>query len=185
MRANNYVKKIVTTAVCISLCTVLPLLFHAIPDGGTLFSPMHLPVFLCGMLCGWPFGLFCGIAGPLLSSLITGMPPLVYLPPMLIELAVYGLVSGIMMRFVHTKHLYADLYISLVTAMLAGRVLAGLAKAWFFTDGGYSMAIWFGAYFVGSWPGILAQLVLIPILVVALARAGLIQSRYDQRKESV
>lgn len=182
MRANMYVKKIVTTAVCISLCTILPMAFHAIPDGGSLFSPMHIPVLLCGLWCGWPFGLFCGLAGPLLSSLITGMPMLAYLPPMLVELSVYGLVTGLLMRFVHTKHLYVDLYISLITAMVAGRILAGFTKAWFFTPNGYSMAIWVSSYFLTAWPGIVAHLILIPIIAVALERAGLVPSRYERKE---
>lgn len=185
MRANTYIQKIVTTAVCISLCIVLPLAFHAIPGGGSLFSPMHIPVLLCGLLCGWPYGLFCGIAGPLLSSLITGMPAIGYLPPMLVELATYGLVSGLLMRFLRTKHLYADLYISLSASMVAGRILAGLAKAWFFTPNGFSVALWVSSYFVTAWPGIVAHLILIPILVVALEKAGLVPKRYPGGKEAV
>lgn len=177
------VKKLATTGVCIALCVVLPMAFHTIPNGGSIFSPMHIPVLLCGLVWGWPYGLFCGLAGPLLSSLITGMPPLGYLPPMLVELTVYGLVTGLLMHFVRTKHLYADLYISLSVAMIAGRVLAGLAKAWFFTPNGYSMALWVSSYFITAWPGIAAHLILIPILVVALEKAGLVPKRYPGRKE--
>ncbi|HHU82346.1 MAG TPA: ECF transporter S component, partial [Firmicutes bacterium] len=88
----SYVKRSVITAACIGLCVVLPMAFHAIPNAGSLLSPMHIPVLLSGLICGWSFGLLCGLAGPLLSTLITGMPPVAYLPPMLVELAVYGLV---------------------------------------------------------------------------------------------
>ena len=75
MKKMTSVKKSIITAVCIALCVVLPQAFHAIPNAGTIYCPMHIPVLLCGLVCGWSYGLLCGIAGPLLSSLITGMPP--------------------------------------------------------------------------------------------------------------
>ena len=90
----SYVKRSVITAACIGLCVVLPMAFHAIPNAGSLLSPMHIPVLLSGLICGWSFGLLCGLAGPLLSTLITGMPLVAHSPPMLVELAVYGLASG-------------------------------------------------------------------------------------------
>ncbi len=165
----------VTAAVCMALCVVLPMAFHAIPNAGTLLSPMHLPVLLCGLVCGWPFGLLCGLAGPLLSSLITGMPGPAYLPSMMIELAVYGLVSGLLIHFVHTGKKVADLYISLLAAMVTGRVLAGLARGLFFAPGAYSLKLWATGYFVSSLPGIVLQLVLVPVLYLALKRAKLVQ----------
>lgn len=166
----------ITAAVCTALCVVLPVAFHAIPNAGTLLSPMHLPVLLCGLVCGWPYGLLCGLAGPLLSSLITGMPGPAYLPTMMIELAVYGLVTGLLIRFVHTGRQLADLYISLLTAMLAGRIITGLARAFLFAPGAYSLKLWATGYFVSSFPGILLQLILVPVLYLALKRAKLVQS---------
>ena len=71
---QSHTKNLVLTAFCIALCIVLPMAFHAIGAGAT-FLPMHIPVLLCGLLCGWPFGAACGLIGPLLSSLLTGMPP--------------------------------------------------------------------------------------------------------------
>lgn len=165
----------ITAAVCMALCVVLPMAFHAIPNAGTLLSPMHLPVLLCGLVCGWPLGLLCGLAGPLLSSLVTGMPGPAFLPAMMIELAVYGLVCGLLIRFVHTGKRLADLYISLLVAMLAGRILAGLARGLFFAPGAYSFQLWATGYFVSSFPGIVLQLVLVPVLYLALKRARLAQ----------
>lgn len=73
--ANHvYRQKSIITAVCIALCYVLPLLFHGIQGAGQVFCPMHIPVFLCGLVCGWQFGLLCGLAGPALSSALCGMP---------------------------------------------------------------------------------------------------------------
>ena len=96
------VKKLTLASVCIALCVVLPIAFHSIPDGGSIFLPMHIPVLICGMLCGWPYGLVCGLMGPLLSSAITGMPPAAMLPAMMVECGTYGMVSGLMLKVVRT-----------------------------------------------------------------------------------
>ncbi|MDE5985555.1 MAG: ECF transporter S component [Eubacterium sp.] len=172
------VKKSIITAVCIALCVVLPQAFHAIPNAGSIYCPMHIPVLLCGLACGWQYGLFCGLAGPLLSSLFTGMPPTPMLPPMMLECAVYGLAAGIVIKFIFTKNTYADLYISLVSAMLAGRIIAGIAKALIFARGEITIAAWATSYFATSLPGIIIQLTLIPTIVFALMKANLIPKRY-------
>jgi hypothetical protein len=182
MAKMSYVKRSIITAVCIALCVVLPLAFHAIENSGSILCPMHIPVLLCGLICGWPFGLLCGIAGPLLSALLTNMPPMAYLPPMMIELAAYGAVTGLMMFLLHTKKLYADLYIGLIVSLLIGRVLAGAARALIFAPGSYSMAAWTAGYFVTCLPGIAIQLALIPSIIFALMKAHLIPSRYPMQK---
>lgn len=178
----TYVKKSILTAVCMALCVVLPLAFHAIENAGSILCPMHIPVLLCGLICGGPWGLLCGAAGTLLSSLITGMPPAAYLPPMMIELGVYGLVAGFCMQILHTKKIYVDLYASLVAAMLIGRLVAGAAKALIFAPGSYSMAAWIAGYFVTSLPGVVIQLALIPSIVYALMKAHLIPDRYPRQR---
>lgn len=182
MNKMSMVKRAVITAVCIALCVVLPMAFHAVKNAGSIISPMHFPVLLCGLICGWSFGLLCGIAGPIFSALFTGMPPMAYLPPMIVELAVYGLVAGLMMQIVHTKNTYADLYISLVVSMIAGRLIAGLARGFIFAAGKYSMQAWAAGYFVTALPGIAIQLVLIPSLVFVLIKAHLIPERYAQEQ---
>lgn len=180
MKKISVVKKSIITAVCIALCYVVPLLFHGVQNAGRVFLPMHLPVFLCGLICGWQYGLLCGLAGPALSSLLSSMPPVAILPSMMLELAVYGCVSGLMMRFIRTKNTYADLYISLIAALLCGRVVAGLMQALIFSKGAYSMTAWVSGYVVTSWPGTLIQLVLLPSVVFALMKAHLIPERYPK-----
>ena len=174
------VKRSMITAVCVALTVVLPMAFHAVPNAGSVILPMHIPVLLCGLICGWPFGLACGLIGPLLSNLFTGMPPMAALPAMLVELAVYGLMAGLLMSCVRTRKVYADLYISLLVAMLAGRIVAGMARALIFAAGSYSMAAWTTSYFVTSFPGIAIQIVLLPSIVFALERARLIPARYPK-----
>ena len=179
MKISN-IRRMTLTALCIALCVVVPMAFHVIPNAGAVMLPMHIPVLLCGLMCSWPYGLMCGLLGPAMSSLVTGMPPAAMLPSMMIECAVYGCVSGLMMRLVHTKKNWADLYISVITAMVLGRVVAGLAKAWIFTPGTAPFA-WVTTSLVTGIPGICIQLILLPILVVALTHAKLLPARYPSK----
>ncbi len=172
------VKKSIITAVCVALCVVLPLAFHAIPNAGPIYGPIHIPVYICGLTCGWPYGLACGVIGPLLSWMLTGMPIVTDLPGMIVELSVYGVASGLLMKFVRTGRLYADLYISLIVAMLLGRIAAGLVAALIFARGTMTIALFATTYFATALPGIVVQLALIPSIIVALEKANLVPSRY-------
>lgn len=183
MNKMSTVKKAILTAVCLALCVVLPQAFHAIPNAGTVYLPMHIPVLLCGLLCGAPYGLLCGLAGPALSALFTGMPPIAVLPSMMVECAVYGVVTGLLMKWIRTGKLMADLYISLITAMLLGRIISGLAKAWIFSAGNYSLAVWAAGSFAVAIPGIIIQLIVVPLVVLALMKARLIPYRYLKEEE--
>lgn len=170
-------RKTLACSVCIALCVVLPMAFHAIPQGGVLFSPMHLPVLLCGIVTSWPFGLICGIAGPLLSSLFTGMPGAPMLPQMMVELGSYGFMAGLMMRIAGRSGKLSGVVLSLVAAMLFGRITAGLARAFIFARGSYSFPAWISSYFVSCLPAIIMQLVLIPLIYIALRKAGFVDRR--------
>lgn len=184
MKMRNSIKNMTLTAVCIALCVVLPIAFHSIPDAGSVFLPMHIPVLICGMICGWPYGFICGLMGPLLSSALTGMPPIAILPAMMLECGTYGMVSGIMLKVVHTRSTYGDLYIALVVAMLAGRVLSGIAKAYVFMSG-ISLTAWITASFITALPGILIQLVFLPSVVLTLMKAKIIPVRYAKGHSAV
>ena len=177
METTTPVKRLVLTALLAAMCVVLPMAFHAIPDAGSIFLPMHIPVLICGFVCGWPYGMVCGIIGPALSSLLTMMPPAAYLPPMMVECAVYGLVSGLCLKCIRTGKLYGDLYIALIAAMIAGRVVSGIAKALIFSPG-ITMSVWITSNFVTALPGIVIQLILIPHLVLLLTKAKLLPARY-------
>ena len=179
------VKSMVMTAMCIALGVVLPIMFHSVENAGSIFCPMHIPVLICGLICGWQYGLVCGIVTPVVSTLLTGMPPMAILPAMMIELAVYGLITSVMMRFVKTKNRYADLYISLIVAMLVGRVINGVVKAIMLAGGDYSIAVWATASFVTCLPAIAIQLVLIPNLIHILTKAKILPPRYVKESEKV
>ena len=167
MSQMSQVKRAMITAVCIALCVVLPMAFHSIQNAGAIFCPMHIPVLLCGLLVGWPYGLLCGLAGPLLSSLLTGMPAMGYLPCMMVELGAYGLLCGLFMKF--------------VGGLVIGRVIAGLFRALIFSPGSYSLAAWATGYFVTCLPGLVIQLVLVPSIVFALMKARLVPMRYPAK----
>lgn len=173
------VKKLCITAVCMALCCILPTLFHSV-GLGTALSPLHIPALLCGIVCGGGYGLVCGLVGPIISSMLTGMPGAPMLATMLPELMAYGLATGLMMRFVRTGKLYADLYISLGAAMILGRVVGGIAKVLFYMGTGeaFTLAVWISSYFVATLPAIVAHLILIPVLVVMLMKARVIPKRY-------
>lgn len=183
MMTLSPVKRTVLAALFAALCVVLPYAFHMIPNAGSIFLPMHIPVLICGMVCGWPYGFLCGLIGPLISSLLTSMPPVAMLPAMMVECAVYGLATGLILKFVRTGKLQLDLYIALVCAMLAGRVVSGIAKALIFSPG-LSLNAWLTASFVTALPGIVIQLILIPALVNLLMKIRYIPERYPKQKKA-
>lgn len=178
---NQKTKDMVFAALCVALGLVVPQVFHlipfvgAVPNIGGVFLPMHIPVLLCGFLCGWKYGAVCGAIVPFLSSLVTGMP--VMWPQgvsMIFELAAYGLVTGLLYRGRRRS-----VYLSLIAAMAAGRLVSGLAKAVFFGIAGkpFGLAAFISGAFTIAIPGIILQLVLIPVLVTALEKAGALPAR--------
>lgn len=181
MSKNSSSKLVTVSAVCVALCSVLPTAFHAV-GLGVAFSPIHIPVLLCGLICGPVYGVLCGILGPVLASAITGMPGPAMLITMVPELMAYGLTTGLLMRFVRTGKVMADLYISLAAAMVLGRIVGGIAKIFVFLGGGksFTLALWVSSYFAGTLPGIVCHLILIPVLYLTLVKAKLIPARYGK-----
>ena len=162
----SLVKQSIITAVCIALCVVFPMAFHSIPQAGIIYCPMHIPVLICGLICAPQYAAVCG------------MPPVAMLPSMLVELTCYALISSLLMKFVHTKKSALDLYISLAGALVIGRVIAGIVKALIFARGEITIASWVTAYFVTCLPGIIMQIILVPVVFATLTKANLIPSRY-------
>lgn len=175
----RYTKKAVLTSACIALCIILPMIFHAIPNAGNVWLPMHIPVLLCGLVCGWKFGLLCGILGPFVSSILTQMPPAVSLPAMVCELSVYGIITGITSELIRTGKTITDSVISLLISMICGRIVYGIVNSLLFRAGNYSIQTWLTASFVTALPGIILQLVLIPAIINSLEKSGLIPQRYS------
>lgn len=171
---KNSLKKLIIAAFCVALGIVLPFLTGQIQSIGYMLLPMHLPILLCGFLCGWEYGLLAGLMTPIIRSLLFTMPPMFPTAvSMALELAVYGLVTGLLYRKLKDRG-PAGIYISLVAAMVCGRIVMGIANMILLgvNGSGYSMQMFLAGAFTTAVPGIILQLILIPILVTALRRAG-------------
>ncbi|MDK2961759.1 MAG: hypothetical protein PWP20_885 [Eubacteriaceae bacterium] len=165
-------KSLIGTGLCMAMGLLLPQLFHAI-GAGSVFLPMHIPVLICGLCFGWEYGLACGVVTPLLSSVITGMPPIFPTAiAMMFELAAYGALTG----FIYRK-LNLNLYLSLIISMLGGRVVSGIASMILYGVAGseYGLQIFLTGAFVTALPGIILQIVVVPVLVMALEKAKVIE----------
>ncbi len=166
-RINPKTKDLILAALFLALGLVLPLITMQIKEIGDTLLPMHLPVMLCGFLCGWRYGAAVGLILPFLRSVIFGMPPL--FPNavwMAAELFAYGLISGLIYSFFKTKNLKA-IYISLIGAQLSGRVVWGITKALLllYQAKSFGFAAFITGGFIDAFPGIIIQLILIPIIV--------------------
>lgn len=163
-----------SAAVCLVLCYVLPFLTGQIPQIGAALSPMHLPALLCGFVAGPWYALAVGLIAPITRSLMFGMPNLYPTAvAMSFELAAYGFFSGLLYAKLPKKPQYV--YISLVGAMILGRVVWGVAQAVLLGLGGssFGMSAFVAGAITGAVPGMIAQIVLIPAIVMALDRAKL------------
>ena len=167
-------RSLVLAALFLALGILLPFLTGNIPQIGSMLCPMHLPVLLCGFVLGGPWGFAVGAITPLLRSALVGAPGLYPTAlAMAFELATYGLVSGLLYRRASRRSLSA-IYAVLLTAMVAGRLVWGAAR---FVMAGLNVsnfplsAFLSGAVFTAV-PGIIAQLILIPLILTALQRTG-------------
>lgn len=165
------VKKLVTSGLLLALCLVLPFLTGQIPQIGSMLCPMHIPVLLCGFICGWKYGIIVGFIAPLLRYFIFGMPPMPTCIPMAFELATYGAVSGIIYVILPRKNI--SIYLSLFAAMIAGRIVWGLVQLIITGIVGtqFSAAIFLQAAIVTALPGIIVQIILVPVIIMTLKRA--------------
>lgn len=171
MKHTN-LKHLVTAALCLALALVLPFLTGQIPQIGSMLAPMHIPVLLCGFLCGPWWGLAVGLIAPPLRYALFSMPPFPVYVAMAFELAGYGLVAGLLYR--HLPKKTSNLYVSLVGAMLAGRIVWGVAMVVIMGLKGnaFGWSAFISGAFLGAIPGIILHIVLIPVLVLALQKAG-------------
>ena len=171
------------SAMLFALGLVLPFLTGQIPQIGQMLCPMHIPVFLCGLICGWPYGIAVGFLLPLVRSVLFGMP--VIFPngiAMAFELATYGAVAG----FLYFKKGYFCLrscYVSLITAMITGRVVWGLARCVLLGFGGsFTWKMFVAGALLNAIPGIILHLILIPGVMLALGRTGLVPFEKESAK---
>lgn len=179
-------KKLTLSAMFLAIGMVLPFLTGQIPQIGNMMLPMHIPVLLCGLICGWQYGAVLGFILPLVRYLVFGMP--VLFPTgtaMAFELMTYGLVIGLIYSFSRWKCIIS-LYRALIGAMIAGRIVWAAAQMILLGvfGGTFTMKMFLAGAFFNAVPGIIIQLVLIPTVMVALGRTGLVHF-HTHRKEEV
>ncbi len=168
------IKKLTFAGVCLAACMVLPLLTAQIPQIAQAISPMHIPVLICGFICGWPLGLAVGFIAPFLRFGLFGMPVIFPMGiSMAFELATYGFVAGILYKMLPKKIPYV--YVTLIISMLIGRIVWGVAFAILMGIAGntFTFDAFIAAAFTSAIPGIIIHIVIIPVIVVALKKAGL------------
>ena len=175
---NNNVKKLILAALFLAMAMVLPFLTGQIPEIGSMLCPMHIPALRCGFFCGWPWGLMVGFVAPVLRSLIFSMPPMFPVAIcMAFELAAYGAVSGALYQKLPKKK--SSIYVALLVAMVVGRLVWGAAQ--FACMGLDPAAFGFAAFWAGAVtsaiPGIIVQIVLIPLLVMALEKHNPVRAK--------
>ena len=174
--SNPAIRRMVSAAVCLALCMVLPFLTGQIPQVGSALCPMHIPVLLAGFLCGPWWAMAVGAAAPLLRFALFGMPPI--FPTgvaMCFELAAYGLVSGLL--YARLPKRTSNIYVSLLTAMLAGRAVWGIVRVVLSGVAGepFTWAAFMAGAFINAVPGIIVHILLIPVIVLALQKEGYIK----------
>ena len=182
---SKTIKNLTLSAMFMAIGMILPILTGQIQQIGNMLLPMHLPVFLCGLICGWQYGAAVGFVLPLLRSVTFGMPPLFpTATAMAFELATYGLVAGLLYGRSRWQCVIS-LYRSLVAAMLAGRIVWGAVQIVLLGLSGSSFTwqMFMAGALLNAIPGIIVQLILIPAVMVALNRTGLVTFQREQPLE--
>jgi len=171
----NRTKKVIVSGICLALCMILPFLTGQIPQIGNMLSPMHIPVLLCGFICGPLWGAIIGLVAPALRFVLLGMPPIMPIGiSMMFELATYGMVAGVIYSQKRRSKVY--LFLGLIVAMIAGRIIWGstmllLARLVGFD---FTWKLFFAEAFITALPGIILQILIIPpIISVSEKRIGI------------
>ncbi len=169
-------KNLTLSAMFAAIGFVLPFFTGQIPQIGKMLLPMHIPVFLCGLICGWQYGAVVGFLLPLMRSVVFSVP--VLFPTaiaMAFELAAYGLFSGLFYEHSRWRCVIA-LYRAMIAAMIAGRLVWAAAQIILLgmSGGRFTGQMFIAGAFLNAIPGIIIQLTLIPAIMVGLNRTGLV-----------
>lgn len=176
MKSDSKYRNLVLTAMFMAIGIVLPFFTGQIKQIGSMLLPMHVPIMLCGLICGPWYGLAAGLCTPFIRSMIFGMPPLFpTAAAMMFELAAYGFVIGFLYFRSKWKCVFA-LIRSMIAAMICGRIVWGVAMAVFMgiNGGGFTMSAFIAGAFLNAIPGIIIQLILIPAVMTMLGKAKIV-----------
>ncbi len=180
--AKKHIQNLVTAAMLMAVGIVLPFFTGQVPRIGNMLLPMHLPVLVCGLICGWQYGGIVGFILPLLRYALFGTPPMPNGIAMAFELAAYGAIGGFLYNRSKWQCIVA-LYRSLLIAMIGGRVIWGIVRLLMLGVAGnaFTWQMFMAGAFLNAIPGIILQLVFIPALMVALNKTGLVPFRRHQK----
>ena len=173
---KNNIKNLTLAALCLAIAMLLPFLTAQIQTIGNMLCPMHIPVLLCAYICGWKWAAMVGFMAPILRYFAFGMPPLMPIGwGMAFDMLTYGLVAGILYSMLPKKTV--NIYVSLIISMIAGRIVWGIARMVIagVTKTQFTWQLFVGGAFLEAIPGIILHIILIPIIVVALRKAKLIE----------
>lgn len=170
-------KQLTLSGLFLALGLLMPFLTAQIPNIGKSLLPMHIPVLLCGFVCGWPYGLIVGLIVPVFRSMLFGMPPMFPTAvAMAFELAAYGCMTGLLYKLLPKKSV--SIVISLILSMICGRIVWGGVSFFLYGLGetAFTWELFMAGAFLNAIPGIVIQIIIIPIVVVALSKAKLSES---------
>lgn len=174
-KQTNQIKNLVLAALCLAIAMVLPFLTGQIQTIGNMLCPMHIPVLLCAYICGWKWAAAVGFVAPFLRSAAFGMPPIMPIGlGMAFEMLTYGLVAGLLYKALPKKTV--NIYVSLIISMIAGRVIWGVARLVIagVAAGEFTWQMFISGAVLTAIPGIILHIILIPIIVIGLKKAKLI-----------
>ncbi len=180
---HKSIKNLVISAMFMAIGLILPFVTGQIPQIGNMLLPMHLPVFLCGFICGWQYGMIVGFVLPLLRYLIFGAPILFPIGiSMAFELATYGFVAGFLFTFSRWKCI-VSLYRALILAMLSGRVVWGFVRICLLgiMKEAFTWKMFMAGAFFNAIPGIILQLIIIPAVMLALGKTGMVPFHHHKK----
>ena len=173
---NAQLKKLIFSAIFLALGFILPMLIGQIPTIGKMLLPMHIPVFLCAMICDYKYGALIGFILPLLRSLLFSVPTM-YPTAIAVafEMATYGLIAGIIFAQFKKKNL-VSIYASMLPAMILGRIVRCVAEIILLNlkDNPFIWKTFATTTILNSTPGIILQLILIPAVILALKKAKIL-----------
>jgi niacin transporter len=180
---KNTTQRLTVSGFLLALGIILPyVMAHGAGVPGTVLLPMHIPVLLCGFICGPLYGAICGALLPLLNCLLTGMPSLFpMLPIMICELTVYGLSSGLIFNKTGLGKRKLGILTALPLSMICGRAA--------YTGAFYLILLFIGDFkalsvtmaVVTGLPGIIIQLIIIPEIIIITEK--IISKKHKPDKE--
>lgn len=182
---KNKLKKLTISAMLLALGLVLPFLTGQLQQIGNMLLPMHIPVFLCGLICGWQYGLAVGVILPIMRSLLFTMPALYpNAVAMAFELGTYGFTAGYLFANARWQCI-RSLYRCLIISMISGRLVWGVAQTVLlgFGENSFTLSAFVSGAFLNAIPGIILQLILVPAIMLALDKTHLVPFRKCRHSE--